>query len=72
LTYFIPLKKYYIGIDDEGYMVPMVSRPEEAWFVQRNLEPKLKWMKDEEAQKYNYHLEFEDSTIAVEYVLVWR
>jgi hypothetical protein len=53
-------------------MVPMVSIPEEAWLVARDLKPKLKWMKDEGTQQYNYHLEFEDSTIAVEYVLVWK
>ena len=72
MTYFIPLKKYSIGIDNNGHMVPMVSIPEEAWLVARDLKPKLKWMKDEGTQQYNYHLEFEDGTIAVEYVLVWK
>jgi hypothetical protein len=71
LTCFIPLKRYYIGVDDDSVMIPIVSADETVWFAERKITPKLKWMKEEKSQKYNYHLEFEEDVLAVEYVLVW-
>jgi hypothetical protein len=52
-------------------MIPIVSADETVWFAERKITPKLKWMKEEKSQKYNYHLEFEEDVLAVEYVLVW-
>jgi hypothetical protein len=71
LTCVIPLKRYYIGIDNDGFMIPTVSADEAVWLAERKIIPKIKWMKEEQSQKYNYHLEFEEDMLAVEYVLVW-
>jgi hypothetical protein len=52
-------------------MIPTVSADEAVWLAERKIIPKIKWMKEEQSQKYNYHLEFEEDMLAVEYVLVW-